>query len=787
MPFGCRVDVGCTDTLGFLHVRDMHYLPRALKAGASFLNSLGATGAPGDPQGAPAGAAAGAPAGAPEDPAGALGEAPEAPAGAPKTLTGAPEALSGSPGAPLGAPGAPSGAPGAPSVEGTTEGWIKHAGDVLRVGDALCVHIKSIDREGRRMRLTTVPSPATAKGHSPRKPVEAFWVGQEVEGIVLRCTEFGLFLDIGAVEDAFLHANEVGRENICDDVQELFRRFKKSRGARGRRCPPADPLGPQGPPDGGPAEALGCRTGDTLRGLRVLEIDASRSRIQLTTRCEAEVQRLQQWKQQMLQMQVGVPPRESPEEKFARIGAALKLLERHRKKQQKQQQGAPGAPGGPPAAGVVVTPPQRHSGQGAPTEKQLQVLFPGYTAADVEEALSLLEAEKRRKELLLLQEQERRARKRHPRFQRRSADDLSLQEARQLLKEESGLVTPEMLQQDARQQALRAGLAAAEVPVFGPDGLPKMQQVPLKNLLPSPHKKQPAAAARTLAAAAAAAGEPAAAAAEAAAAPGTPAAAQAAAPQAPAAAAAAAAAAGAAAAQAPEAAASNPSDSDNLEKQQSLEEELEVPAEFLQRELRAYGGPQEPGALGAPQAQGPGGPPGAPRAPLGAAEPPGDQGGDLSAAEVDSFFAKSEAQLLKSLKKGRRRRVDSATAAAEQEEVRELIQMERRAAQRALAGGPKGAPTGAPRGAPRRARREGPPAAAMEKGETLGEISESEVLETIKERLEEEPELSRELELRGKTPEGLAAEIQKILTEVTGGAPSSSKCQQPRRQQQQQL
>ena len=121
--YGCRIDVGCTDTLGLLHLRDMHFLSAALRSGAEFLQSSG------------------------------------------------PSAVS----AAAAAAGAAAAAAAAAKLQ-SADGWIQHAGDVLRVGDTLSLFIKSIDREHRRMRLTTMPSPAAAKGDTPRKPLEAFWV-----------------------------------------------------------------------------------------------------------------------------------------------------------------------------------------------------------------------------------------------------------------------------------------------------------------------------------------------------------------------------------------------------------------------------------------------------------------------------------------------------------------------------------------------------------------------------------------------------------------------------------
>ncbi|KAL8273069.1 hypothetical protein Esti_002990 [Eimeria stiedai] len=353
LPFGCRVDVGCVDSLGLLHVRDMHFLPRALKAGAEYLRRA---------------------------------EALEAePAGGDCLLPGA-------------------------SFSEATSGWIAHAGDVLKVGDALYLKIKSIDRDNRRMRLTTACTAGASDGDSPRKAIGTFWVGQEVEGTVLRATSFGLFLDIGAVEDAFLHVNELWRGEDTENVPQLYDKFRSS-SRRSQRAGALSQVSPHVPGSAGgvddPRDPTQFSSGDKMTGLRVLEVDAARNRIQLTTRSEAEVQRLLRWRQMAfgLQRDAQQEAEESEEEKVAKLRAALKLLERHRKKH--QLLGSEAQPS---------TAQQQQQQQHEDTEgNKYACLFPGYSQADFDEALSLLEAEKRRKELLFLQAAERKARRRHPR------------------------------------------------------------------------------------------------------------------------------------------------------------------------------------------------------------------------------------------------------------------------------------------------------------------------------------------------------------------------------------
>ncbi|CDI76592.1 GTPase regulator, putative [Eimeria acervulina] len=561
---------------------------------------------------------------------------------------------------------------------------------------------------------------------------------------------------------------------------------------------------------------LRCSTGDTLTGLRVLQVDAARGRLQLTTRPEAEVQRLQQWKEQALRIGGQKIREETPEEKFAKIAAALKLLERHRKKKQAgggaastaAAAAAAAAAAGGAAAGSVsvsVAPPQRSVSSETLTQKQLEVLFPGYSAADVDEALSLLETERRHRELLRMQEEERKARKRHPRFLRQSADDLSIEDAKQLLKKESGLVTIDMLQQDAAKYAERAGLAAADVPVLGADGIPVLQQIPIKDIQTrtQTHAIRSHAAATdtaSAAAAAAAAASPAAAGKNAAAtetAAGETAAADGEVLET---------AAGETAAaegeQIEREAAETAAAAAEREAAEGLEEEVEVSLETLQRELKAYDTPQQQQQQ-QPRDRKENLSPYKDRKkdrkgdinPLGCLDTSEEETAEqVTAAELAAFFSKSEADLLQSLKKERSRdkKGDSAAAAAaaaHREEIRQLIKGEHEAAMHALLSRNEGAPKETPKETPEETPEEAAKEAAKETEEsiggeggdeeTLGDVQHSEVLQTIRDRLQGDPELRRELRLRGETPESIATQIQQILFDVTGLA-SMLQQQQPR-------
>ena len=57
----------------------------------------------------------------------------------------------------------------------------------------------------------------------PRKVVKTLAVGQEVEGVVKRVTEFGAFIDIGVGRDGLVHVSELSQRRVAkasDVVQE---------------------------------------------------------------------------------------------------------------------------------------------------------------------------------------------------------------------------------------------------------------------------------------------------------------------------------------------------------------------------------------------------------------------------------------------------------------------------------------------------------------------------------------------------------------------------------------
>lgn len=95
----------------------------------------------------------------------------------------------------------------------------------------------------------------------------------------------------------------------------------------------------------------------------------------------------------------------------AKVRTALKFFERNRKKQGLPPKGTVGECFSRPLTKTQIDIIQ--GGEITDPYRRWAVLYPDYTADDIDEALELLAAEERRKELILLKERERKAAKQH--------------------------------------------------------------------------------------------------------------------------------------------------------------------------------------------------------------------------------------------------------------------------------------------------------------------------------------------------------------------------------------
>ncbi|ORM40039.1 Heme ligase [Babesia sp. Xinjiang] len=92
-----------------------------------------------------------------------------------------------------------------------SEGWIDRVDHSVSSGDDIVVIVKSIDDDGRfiRLSLLDLPKLESATGEPiTRRPLHSFRVEEVVSGVIRRRSPLGYYIDIGATVDGFLHVND---------------------------------------------------------------------------------------------------------------------------------------------------------------------------------------------------------------------------------------------------------------------------------------------------------------------------------------------------------------------------------------------------------------------------------------------------------------------------------------------------------------------------------------------------------------------------------------------------
>jgi small subunit ribosomal protein S1 len=82
---------------------------------------------------------------------------------------------------------------------------VKHPRELLNVGDEIDVYVLRLDQEGRRIGLSLKrlqPNPWSQVD-------ELYHVGQVVEGVISRVTQFGAFVSLDPGIEALLHASQI--------------------------------------------------------------------------------------------------------------------------------------------------------------------------------------------------------------------------------------------------------------------------------------------------------------------------------------------------------------------------------------------------------------------------------------------------------------------------------------------------------------------------------------------------------------------------------------------------
>jgi len=101
--------------------------------------------------------------------------------------------------------------------------FVHHPSQVVGVGDHLPnLVVKYVDSDRSKLALSLVARAQTTT--HPRQSLEALQdsaLGTKVEGRVVRVTNYGAYVDIGAVVDAFLHVSELWGRRPRDTLEVL--------------------------------------------------------------------------------------------------------------------------------------------------------------------------------------------------------------------------------------------------------------------------------------------------------------------------------------------------------------------------------------------------------------------------------------------------------------------------------------------------------------------------------------------------------------------------------------
>ncbi|XP_953511.1 uncharacterized protein TA11085 [Theileria annulata] len=88
-------------------------------------------------------------------------------------------------------------------------GWVDRVDLTLTPGEELDVYIKSINTEFNTIKLSLITPSETGISDKERKPLTNYQIEDVVEGVIVRKSPLGYYVDIGAKVDAFLHISDL--------------------------------------------------------------------------------------------------------------------------------------------------------------------------------------------------------------------------------------------------------------------------------------------------------------------------------------------------------------------------------------------------------------------------------------------------------------------------------------------------------------------------------------------------------------------------------------------------
>lgn len=93
----------------------------------------------------------------------------------------------------------------------TNDFFVEHPKQVLTAGDEITVKVRSLDAEKKKLHLTLLPDAVVAREQSrhaeqaDRIPLDEIFVDDELWGELRRVTDYGAYVEVGAVVDGWLH------------------------------------------------------------------------------------------------------------------------------------------------------------------------------------------------------------------------------------------------------------------------------------------------------------------------------------------------------------------------------------------------------------------------------------------------------------------------------------------------------------------------------------------------------------------------------------------------------
>ncbi len=115
-----------------------------------------------------------------------------------------------------------------------SEGRVASPSELVQIGQAVQVRVKSIDLEARRISLTMRPerAPEERRRGKPRAEVNRealaeLKVGDTIEGTITGLSGFGAFVDIGVGKDGLVHVSELSESRVekPEDVVQVGQKY----------------------------------------------------------------------------------------------------------------------------------------------------------------------------------------------------------------------------------------------------------------------------------------------------------------------------------------------------------------------------------------------------------------------------------------------------------------------------------------------------------------------------------------------------------------------------------